>query len=102
MTWHRARRLLGWLLLAGGLLALLGIAMVALLGFRPFEPLWAFLASATAMAGAVLRQHGDEAAGTGDPVQAVAAADGGGTGAGDAGPLPGEVGDADGGGDGSE
>jgi hypothetical protein len=104
MTRRRARRILGWLLLAGGLLTLLGIAMVALLGLWPFEPFWAFLASATAMAGAALRQPDDDAGGNGDPVQAVSATDGGGTGAGDAGSLPGEAeaGAADGGGDGSE
>ena len=50
------RRAVGRVLLAGGLLAFLGLAGAAVLGLAAFAPFWAFLACAAAMAGLALRQ----------------------------------------------
>jgi hypothetical protein len=50
------RRAAGRVLLAGGLLAFLGLAGTAVLGLAPFAPFWAFLACTAAMAGLALRQ----------------------------------------------
>jgi hypothetical protein len=103
VTGGRVRRACGHVLLLGGVLAFLGIAAAAVLGVRPFAPVWAFLACATAMAGAALRQPAGDPAGEGraeDSPLAMAPAEGGGTGAGDPATLGGEADAGDG--DGSE
>ncbi|TDH63664.1 hypothetical protein E2C06_04885 [Dankookia rubra] len=81
------RRAAGRLLLAGGLLAFLGLAGAAVLGLAPFAPFWAFLSCAAAMAGLALRQSEVPEGTDQGPIAGLdgALSDGGGTGAGDSG-----------------
>ncbi|MDO9708460.1 hypothetical protein [Paracraurococcus lichenis] len=77
------RRAAGTTLLLGGLLAVAGLAVAALLGLHPFAPAWAFAACAAGLAGLALRNPVEEA-GEG-PDSDPGPSEGGGTGAGDAG-----------------